>query len=386
MDQIRYGRSQDGVQDIFSAELGVPEYTERKTCQTLAHPPRLYLPAKYKQQGVKVGVVCKNSQPPVLHRFRCSDSSERMATLEPNFSESPVIVMLGDFGGHMIAGLSIFIFGIYQALLTSLALLRDPFSPELPRSQKRWGWLLRLPLDGLLKVLLGLTCFLRELLSLHHIMILLRPDDPQFTLIFPITWQHLTMFIAFVLSGLVDLVSQVCLAKRRRGLELGAQVLATLVLASMMSCHILHKEGLKRQSHILLLFSISLLVLTMTIELWVPNQAQLWLIKSWLFLVTGSWLMHLAYIHFHPSTAHLWYYHVKESVMFLTIFFCWHMIVDALVLGVIYTFSTLGRQYCGPEPDPDGNNETEYYLCRPESPDEELQEVHIQSTPFLQSP
>ncbi|KAM9002866.1 transmembrane epididymal protein 1 [Sarcophilus harrisii] len=308
-----------------------------------------------------------------------------MATPEPNSSGSPFIVVPGDFGGHMTSGLSIFIFGIYQAVLTSLALLRDPFSPELPRSQKRWGWLLRLPLDGLLKVLFGLTCSLRELLNLHYIMSVLGPDDPQFTFIFPTAWQHLTMFMAFVLSGLVDLVSQVCLAKRQRGLEMGAQVLATLVLVFLMSCHILHKEGLKRQSHILLLFSICLLVLTMIIELWVPKQAQLWLIKSWLFLVTGSWLMHIAYIHFHPSTAHLWYYHVKESVMFLTIFFCWHLIADALLLGVIYIFSILGYQYCGLEPDSDGNNEAEYYLCPPESPDEELQEVHIQSTPFLQS-
>ncbi|XP_074164631.1 transmembrane epididymal protein 1 [Sminthopsis crassicaudata] len=309
-----------------------------------------------------------------------------MTILDLNSSRSSFIVTIGDFSGHMIPGLSIFIFGIYQAVLTSLALLRAPFSPELPRSQKRWGCLLRVPFDGLLKVLFGLTCFLYELSNFRHIMILLNVDDPQLVFMFSSVWQHLTMFSAFILSGLVDLVSQLCLAKRRRGLELGTQVLATLVLVSMMSCHLLHKEGLKRQSHILLLFSISLLALTMTIELWVPNQAQLWLIKSWLFLVTGTWLMHMAYIHFYPRTAHAWYYHTKASGMFLTTFFCWHLIVDALVLGVIYTFSTLGHRYCGREPDSDRNNEAEYYLCPPESPDEELQEVHMQSTPFLQSP
>ncbi|XP_036611404.1 transmembrane epididymal protein 1 [Trichosurus vulpecula] len=297
---------------------------------------------------------------------------------------------MGDFGGHMIPGLAVFIFGIYQGVLTSLALLRDQFCPDLPRSQNRRGWLWRLPLGGLMKVLFGIASFLHEISSFHATMILIDYSDPSFSIIFPTMWQHFTMFTVFILSGLVDLVSQVCMAKRRQGLEVGAQVLAILVLVPLMCCHLWHMVGLEKQSHIFLLFSISLLALATTLELWIPNQPQLWLIKTWLLLVTGTWLMHMAFILFHPLTAHAWHYYTNENIMFLTTFFCWHLVADALILGVIYTFSALWHQYCGPAPDLGGNDEAKYHLCLPESPDEELQEAelegHIPNTLFLQSP
>ncbi|XP_072494710.1 transmembrane epididymal protein 1 [Notamacropus eugenii] len=296
---------------------------------------------------------------------------------------------MGDFGGHIIPGLAIFIFGIYQGVLTSLALLRDQFPPDLPRSQKRWGWLWQLPLGGLLKVLFGIASFVHEISSFHATLIVTDYNDPYFSIIFPTVWQHVTMFTVFFLSGLVDLVSQGCLARRRQGLEVGAQVLAILVLIPLMSCHLWHMEGLEKQSHILLLFSISLLALAMTMELWVPNQPQLWLIKTWLILVTGTWLMHMAFILFYPLTAHAWHYYTIENIMFLTTFFCWHLVADALILGVIYIFSTLWHQYCDLAPDLSGSDEAKYHLCLVESPDEELQEAelegHIQNTFFLES-
>ncbi|XP_020839941.1 transmembrane epididymal protein 1 [Phascolarctos cinereus] len=296
---------------------------------------------------------------------------------------------MGDFGGHMIPGLAIFIFGIYQGVLTSLSLLRDQLSPHPPTSQ-RTGWLWQLPVGALLKVLFGTISFLHEISSLHATMIVTDYNDPYFSIIFPMMWQHFTMFTVFILSGLVDLVSRVCLAKRRLGLEVAAQILATLVLVPLMFCHLWHMEGLEKQSHILLLFSISLLALAMTIELWVPNQPQLWLIKTWLFLVTGTWLMHMAFMLFYPVTARAWHHYTTENIMFLTTFFCWHLVAGALILGVIYTFSILWHQYCGLAPDLGGNNEAKYHLCLPETPDEELQEAelegHIQRTLFFAEP
>ncbi|XP_068930769.1 transmembrane epididymal protein 1 [Petaurus breviceps papuanus] len=296
---------------------------------------------------------------------------------------------MGDFGGHMIPGLAVFIFGIHQAVLTSLALLRDQFSPDLPMSPKRWGWLWQLPLGGLLKVLFGIASFLHEISSFHATMIPMDYSDWSFSITFSTMWQHFTMFTVIILSGLVDLVSQVCLAKRRQSLEVGAQVLAILVLVPLMSCHLWHMEGLEKQSHILLLFCISLLALTMTMELWVPNQPQLWLIKTWLILLTGMWLMHMAFILFYPLTAHAWHYYTTENAMFLTTIFCWHLVADALILGVIYTFSSLCHQYCGLAPDVEESSEAKYHLCLPEPPDEELQdqdlEGYTQSILFLQS-
>ncbi|XP_043820452.1 transmembrane epididymal protein 1 [Dromiciops gliroides] len=296
---------------------------------------------------------------------------------------------MGDFGGHMIPGLAIFIFGIYQGVLTSLALLRDQFPPDLPRSQNRWGWLQRLPLGGLLKVLFGIVSFLHEISSFHATMALINDNDPEFSIIFPTMWQHFTMFTVFILSGLVDLVSQACLPKRRLGMEVGAQVLAILVLVPLMSCHLWHMEGMEKQSHVLLLFSISLLALAMTTELWVPNQPQIWLIKTWLFLVTGTWLMHMGFLLFYPPTAQAWKHYTKENAMFLTTFFCWHLVADALILGVIYTSSALWHQHCVLAPGL-GGDDVKYHQCLAESPDEELQEAevggHVQSPLFLQSP
>ncbi|XP_074076987.1 transmembrane epididymal protein 1 [Macrotis lagotis] len=297
---------------------------------------------------------------------------------------------MGDFGGHVILGLAIFIFGIYQGVLTSLALLRDQFSIDPPRSHGRWGWLQQLPLGGLLKVLFGVASFLYEISSFHATMILINYNNQEFGIIFPTMWQHFTMFSVFILSGFVDLVSQTFLVKRQRGLEVGAQVLAILMLILLMSGHLCHMEGLEKQSHILLLFSISLIALAMTIELWVPNQPQLWLIKTWLSLVTGTWLMHTAFMLFYPLATHEWQYYATESIMFLTTFFCWHLVADALVLGVIYTFSILWYQYCGLPSDSGGNNRRMCHLCFPQPSDEELQaaeiEAYSQSTLILQSP
>lgn len=92
--------------------------------------------------------------------------------------------------------------------------------------------------------------------------------------------------------------------------------------------------------HCLLLIPVFLLALVLTIQVWVPDQLQLWMLKAWVLLFLGSWLLYT------PLSRQPWRADSHTDLAFLTIFFCWHLGLGAAMLAAVCGLCSLWHHHC----------------------------------------
>nr|XP_055244845.1 transmembrane epididymal protein 1-like [Gorilla gorilla gorilla] len=256
--------------------------------------------------------------------------------LPPTFSST------GGFEGHLYPGLSFFFYGLYHAQLVSRALICNApvqYPPRHPWSKGRWARLWQIYYIGLLKILTACILVAQELHSIPRQFVLISKMYHQRNFMFRKQWQHLTLYMTFLLSGCVDMVSQNLLPKRCAALEQGAQALGMFIFLPLMVSHLQDTEGMELQSHVLLTQAMFLLTLVVTAELWAPNMPLIWIMKAFLYMITGSWLMHIGFMLFKPISGYQWMDDDRNDIMFVTTFFCWHVIFSAILMICIYGFS-----------------------------------------------
>ncbi|XP_044531579.1 transmembrane epididymal protein 1 [Gracilinanus agilis] len=251
-----------------------------------------------------------------------------------------------DFAGHALPGVTFFFFGVCYAVQASLALLRGQrfLSPPLPPRDKRpKDWRQNLPKIGLVKVvfcIIGLLGIFFYPLGSNR-LVLMDWKDPELQFMYHISWQHGTMYFLFLISGLVDIVSQCWLARQQMKLEVAALAFAFQGTTILFISHIQGRDALQVHGHILLLIPQIVIVLILVSELWCPDQPVLWIAKTWMFLTFGSWFPQLGSILYLPVTGHPWRADKHGDVMFLTIFFFWHLILNAVLIVGIYGLCNL---------------------------------------------
>ncbi|KAL4677763.1 hypothetical protein H8959_020437 [Pygathrix nigripes] len=118
----------------------------------------------------------------------------------------------------------------------------------------RWWQLV--PLQGVGKVVITLVGILPTLFYPSGVNRLMMVDweDPQWAFVFKDSQQHITMCGFFMLSGVVDFVSQSCQVWQNMKLEQAAEALGSYVLALLMAAHIENKDTL--EIHVYELFSV----------------------------------------------------------------------------------------------------------------------------------
>ncbi|XP_070252680.1 transmembrane epididymal protein 1-like [Myotis yumanensis] len=249
---------------------------------------------------------------------------------------------MGTFIGHVYPGLFLFSYGLYQAIVVSKAVIFNDSRPNPscpPRNKGRWAKLWEISYRGLLKIVTGSILIAYENSCIKGGLVLMnREMPPRFML--PKQWQHLTMFILLTLNGCVDVTSKNLLPQRCVLLEKGALVLIFYVLLMLLVSHVQDSTGVELQVHSLLILVVFLLMLMFTVELWTPNAFHLSMIETFLFLMMGSWLMQAGFILYRPVTGYPWQDDDISDIMFVTTFFCWHVMINALcLLGIYGVFS-----------------------------------------------
>ncbi|XP_012384691.2 transmembrane epididymal protein 1 [Dasypus novemcinctus] len=283
---------------------------------------------------------------------------------------------MGTFIGHVCPGLFFVLYGVYQAILVSKAVifndsLLNPSCP--PRNKGRCTWLCTISYGGLLKLVTGSLLIAYEISCVKGGLILMNRDLPP-RFMYPREWQHLTMFILLTLNGCVDIMSKNLLPQRCVALELGIRILTFYVLLLLLVSHTQGTGGVELQVHSLLILVVFLLMLVLTAELWAPDMSHLWLIETFLFLTMGSWLMQAGFILFKPVSSYPWQDDDINDVMFVTTFFCWHVMINASCLLGIYGFSSFWYRF-GPSLKLMKSKEVPYYVSTPEPLYKLLQEV-----------
>ncbi|XP_053565038.1 transmembrane epididymal protein 1A-like [Bombina bombina] len=256
---------------------------------------------------------------------------------------------MGTFIGHISPGLAFFSFGLLYSIRYSWMVLNGDREQYRSRTKPARNFLCSLPVEGVMKMFYGLMAVLAEFFfppgvqKLHFF----QPGDPEFHFVNPNEWQHATMYGYFCLSGALDIVSQSCLHQRCPLLEHMSVTAAFFVTTLLLKFHAHGKEAIEVQVHSLLLLTCALTCAIFIVEIWWPNQRKLWFAKAWLVLIQGSWLFHAAFILYRPSTGHKWDSGSPVDLMFLTTFYCWHLALNAGLMGALFWATSLAYRRWG---------------------------------------
>ncbi|XP_052057175.1 transmembrane epididymal protein 1A [Apodemus sylvaticus] len=270
---------------------------------------------------------------------------------------------MGDFIGHLSPGLFLVFYGLYQAILVSRAVILNDsilYPSYLSKNKGKWVRLWQLAHAGWLKTVISSLLIVYELICVDGgLTFMTKGVPPRF--MYPKEWQHLTMFILFALDGCIEVVSKNVLRQRLVLLERGATVLGIYVLLLLLVSHVKESSGVELQVHSLLILVVFLLMLVLTAELWAPEMYHLWVIESFLFLIMGSWLIQAAFILFRPVSGFPWEDEDISDIMFVTTFFCWHVMINALCMVGIYGISSFWHHCYSPSLRLTGSEEAFYH-------------------------
>ncbi|XP_075843552.1 transmembrane epididymal protein 1 [Microtus pennsylvanicus] len=257
---------------------------------------------------------------------------------------------MGDFIGHVCPGLFLVLYGLYRAIVVSRAVI---FNDSLlhpshnPTNKGRWARLWQLAHTGWLKTVTGSLLIVYEVNCIEGgLKFMSKGMPPRF--MYPKEWQHLTMFTLLTLDGCVETVSKSMLRQRWVTLERGSTALGVYVLLLLLVSHVKDSSGVELQVHSLLILVVFLLMLVLTAGLWAPEMFHLWMIETFLFLVMGSWLIQAGFILFRPVSGFPWEDDDISDIMFVTTFFCWHVMINALCLLGIYGISSFWHHCYSP--------------------------------------
>uniref|UniRef100_A0A8C9DEF9 Transmembrane epididymal protein 1 n=1 Tax=Prolemur simus TaxID=1328070 RepID=A0A8C9DEF9_PROSS len=274
---------------------------------------------------------------------------------------------MGTFIGHVYPGLFLFLYGLYQAIVVSKAVIFNdsllyPLCPT--RNKGRWARMWNISYGGLLKMVAGSLLIAYEISCIKGGLILMNRELPP-RFMYPKEWQHLTMFTLLALNGCVDFVSRNVLPQRCVVLEKGTLVLSFYELLLLMVSHVKDSEGVELQVHSLLVLVVFLLMLVLTAELWAPDMSQLWVMETFLFLMMGSWLMQAGFILFRPVSGYPWQDDDMSDIMFITTFFCWHLMINGSCLLGIHGVSFFWHRCYSPRLKLMTSKEAPYHTSTP---------------------
>ncbi|KAF6293896.1 hypothetical protein mRhiFer1_016735 [Rhinolophus ferrumequinum] len=280
---------------------------------------------------------------------------------------------MGKFNGHFYPGLYLFSYGLYQATVVFKAMIVNDsllYSACPPRNKGIWAGLWKISYGGLIKMVTGSILTVYVVFCLDDGMVFVdREVPPRF--MYPKEWQHLTMFILLALNGCVDVMSNNLLPQRCVLLEKGTVALTFYVLLMLLVSHVQGSAGVELQTHSLLIMVVFLMMLVLTIQLWAPDAVHLSLIETFLFLMMGSWLVQVGFILYRPVSGYPWQDDDISDIMFITTFFCWHVMTNALCLLGIYSIASLWHRCHSPSWKLTASTEAPYYMS-PEGPVYEL--------------
>ncbi|KAM4043370.1 transmembrane epididymal protein 1A-like isoform 1-T2 [Anomaloglossus baeobatrachus] len=256
---------------------------------------------------------------------------------------------MGTFIGHISPGLAFLSFGLLYAIRYSWMVLngcRVQYGPRNNKNKKFWR---TLPIEAIMKLLYGFTAVMAEFFFPPGVQKLrfFRSDDPEYRFQHPSEWQHATMYGYFCLSGMLDILSQSCLQKRCPLLEHAGVTAAFSITTLLLKFHGHGKEAVEVQVHHLLLLTTAVTSLIMIFEIWQPDHRRLWFTKAWLVTIQGTWLLHAAFILYSPPTGHAWDSGDPANLMFLTTFYCWHLALDAGLMGLLFWITLIVHRRWG---------------------------------------
>ncbi|XP_064029341.1 transmembrane protein 45B-like isoform X2 [Pogoniulus pusillus] len=245
------------------------------------------------------------------------------------------------FLGSALRGTFFFIFGLWWSVKYPLRYLRRKSSSE---SQLSYGVQRVEVLEGAVKSFFALTGILAEQFV---------PTGPHLQLYSPKThswtdlthWHYTTMYLFFLLSGIVDIVSH-SLLRLPLGLDRLALGMALLVEGLLFCFHDNSDATLDHHVHSLLAMAVFAGALCVFLEVFLRDHIILEIFRTSFFLLQGSWLWQIGFVLSPPWGGPGWDQTDLSNFAFLTMCFCWHYVGTLAVLAANAAASRCCNESC----------------------------------------
>uniref|UniRef100_A0A8C4UPD0 Transmembrane protein 45B n=1 Tax=Falco tinnunculus TaxID=100819 RepID=A0A8C4UPD0_FALTI len=243
------------------------------------------------------------------------------------------------FLGSALRGTFFLIFGLWWSVRYPLKYLRQRGSAE---SQPSYGVRRVEVFEGAVKAFFALAGILAEQFV---------PAGPHLQLYSSTThswtdlthWHYTTIYLFFLLSGIVDVVSHSPL-KLPLGLDRLSLAVALFIEGESPAVGGTGDAALDQHVHSLLAMAIFAGALCALLEVFLRDHIILQTFRTSSFLLQGSWLWQIGFVLSPPWGGPGWDQTDRSNLTFLTMCFCWHY---AGALAVLAANSAASRWYVG---------------------------------------
>uniref|UniRef100_A0A672V856 Transmembrane protein 45B n=1 Tax=Strigops habroptila TaxID=2489341 RepID=A0A672V856_STRHB len=246
---------------------------------------------------------------------------------------------MADFLGSALRGTFFVLFGLWWSVRYPLRYLRRKGNAE---SQPSYGAQRVEAFEGAVKAFFALAGILVEQFV---------PAGPHLQLYSPeahgwtdlTRWHYTTIYLFFLLSGIVDVVSHSPL-KLPLGLD-RLTLSVALLIEGLLFCFCDYSDAaLDHHLHSLLAMAIFAGALCALLEVFLRDHIILEIFRTSSFLLQGSWFWQIGFVLSPPWGGPGWDQTDRSNFAFLTMCFCWHY---AGALAVLAANSAASRWYVG---------------------------------------
>ncbi|KAM9269246.1 transmembrane protein 45B [Morus bassanus] len=245
------------------------------------------------------------------------------------------------FLSSALRGTFFFIFGLWWSVRYPLKYLRQKANAE---SQPSYGVQRVEVFEGAVKAFFALAGILAEQFV---------PAGPRLQLYSPKThswmelthWHYTTMYLFFLLSGIVDVVSHSPL-KLPLGLDRLLLSVALFIEGLLFCFHDYSDAALDDHLHSLLAMAIFAGALCALLEVFLRDHIILETFRTSSFLLQGSWLWQIGFVLCPPWGGPGWDETDRSNFTFLTMCFCWHYAGALAVLAANSAASRCCNESC----------------------------------------
>lgn len=185
------------------------------------------------------------------------------------------------------------------------------------------------PLEPLLKIILPLGGVIVELVNAHFKLY----EDG--TLRHVSGFSHCTMYTAFIISGVVDLIGYK--VRLPRGTERAFLALAFAMEAFAFAFHIGHRPDLNVRAHVLLCIAIIGCIAFMLLEFSNDSNVIYQIGRGSFTVIQGTWIFHVGFILYGSSP----WKDSERTMELLPVVFCWHIMANVFLTSVIFSLTWL---------------------------------------------
>uniref|UniRef100_A0A8C6ZHT0 Transmembrane protein 45B n=1 Tax=Nothoprocta perdicaria TaxID=30464 RepID=A0A8C6ZHT0_NOTPE len=253
--------------------------------------------------------------------------------------------MPSSFIGNALRGTFFLIFGLWWSVKYPLKYLRRKANAE---DQPSYGAQRLEVLEGTVKAFFALAGILAEQFApAGPHLLLYSAETHSWTDLTP--WHYTTMYLFFLLSGVVEVVSHSPLK-----LPLGLDHLALAIALLMEGGKCIGNVGAALGGHLRCLLATGIFAgaLCALLEVFIRDHLVLELFRTSSFLLQGSWFWQMGFVLSPPWGGPGWDPADRGNFVFLTMCFCWHY---AGALAVMAANAVASRWYVVGEEHQEGS-------------------------------